>query len=169
MSYKHLTIEDRSKIEVLYQQSYSANQIAEAIGRHRSTIYRELKRVESASYDAQLAQANATEHQSLKGRRPKHTPELIQDIQTKLELTWSPEQIVGRCYQNRLSFKTEPFRAKFCVKWLGSLFFILTRIEFFSVLFLFIVVHCSSYCSSYYEPHPYTETYIICCCTNSCS
>ena len=58
MSYKHLTIEDRSKIEVLYQQSYSANQIAEAIGRHRSTIYRELKRVksDSYSYDAQLAQ-----------------------------------------------------------------------------------------------------------------
>lgn len=106
MRYKHLTIEDRSKIEVLYQEGYTECQIAEAIGRHRSTIYRELKRVESASYDAQLAQANATEHQSLKGRRSKHTPELIQDIQTKLELTWSPEQIVGCCYQNRLSFKT---------------------------------------------------------------
>ncbi|XJS10920.1 IS30 family transposase [Aerococcaceae bacterium WGS1372] len=106
MSYTHLTIEDRSKIEVLYYEGYTASQIAEAIGRHRSTIYRELKRVKSASYDAQLAQDNATKHKSLKGRRPKHTPELIQDIQTKLELTWSPEQIVGRCYQNRLSFKT---------------------------------------------------------------
>lgn len=62
MSYKHLTIEDRSKIEVLYHQGYTANQIAQAIGRHRSTIYRELKRVQSASYDAQLAQDNATEH-----------------------------------------------------------------------------------------------------------
>ena len=106
MSYKHLTIEDRSKIEILYHEGYTASQIAEAIGRHRSMIYRELKRVKSDSYDAQLAQDNASEHQSLKGRRPKHTPELIQDIQTKLELTWSPEQIVGRCYQNRLSFKT---------------------------------------------------------------
>ena len=53
-----------------------------------------------------MAQDNATEHQSLKGRRLKHTPDLIQDIQTKLELTWSAEQIVGRCYQKRLSFKT---------------------------------------------------------------
>ena len=53
-----------------------------------------------------MAQANATEHKSLKGRRPKHTPQLIQDIQTKLELTWSPEQIVGCCYQNSLSLKT---------------------------------------------------------------
>ena len=106
MSYKHLTIEDRSKIEVLYHEGYTASQITEAVGRHRSTIYREFKRVKSDSYDAQLAQDNATDHKSLKGRRPKHTPELIQDIQTKLELTWSPEQIVGRCYQNRLSLKT---------------------------------------------------------------
>src|SRR5699024_10535086 len=106
MSYKHLTIEDRSKIKVLYHEDYTVNQIAEAIGRHRSTIYRELKRVQPASYDTQLTQHNATEHQSLKGRRPKYTPELIQNIQTKLELTWSPEQIVGRCYHNRLSYKT---------------------------------------------------------------
>ena len=49
MSYKHLTIEDRSKIEVLYQEGYTACQIAEAIGRYRSTIYRELKRVESVT------------------------------------------------------------------------------------------------------------------------
>lgn len=106
MSYKHLTIEDRSKIEVLYHQGYKPNQIAQIIRRHRSTIYRELKRVQSASYDAQLAQKHTTKHQSKKGRRPKHSPELIEDIQSKLELTWSPEQITGRCYQNRLSFKT---------------------------------------------------------------
>mgnify|MGYP001638529154 FL=1 len=55
MSYKHLTIEDRSKIEILYHEGYTASQIAEAIGHHRLTIYRELKRVKSASYDAQLA------------------------------------------------------------------------------------------------------------------
>ncbi len=106
MSYKHLTIEDRSKIEILYHEGYTASQIAEAIGRHRSTIYRELKRVKSTCYDAQLAQDNATVHKFLKGRRPKHSPELILDIQAKLELTWSPEQIVGRCYQNKLSLKT---------------------------------------------------------------
>ena len=32
MSYKHLILGDRSKIEVFYQQGYSASQIAEAIG-----------------------------------------------------------------------------------------------------------------------------------------
>ena len=40
MSYKHLSIEDRSKIEVLYHEGYTVSQIAEAIGRHRSMIYR---------------------------------------------------------------------------------------------------------------------------------
>lgn len=54
---------------MLYQEGYTPCQIAEAIGRHRSTIYCELKRVQLSSYDAQLAQDNATEHKSLKGRR----------------------------------------------------------------------------------------------------
>ncbi|XJS10899.1 helix-turn-helix domain-containing protein [Aerococcaceae bacterium WGS1372] len=74
MSYKHCTVEDRSKIEVLYHQGYTASQIAQAIGCHRSTIYREPKWVQSASYDTQLAEDNATEHRFLKGRRPKYTP-----------------------------------------------------------------------------------------------
>lgn len=80
MIYKHLTTEDRSKIEVLFHEGYTASQIAQAIWRHRSTNYREFKRVRSASYDAQPAQDNATERKFLKGRRPKHTPDFIQDI-----------------------------------------------------------------------------------------
>ena len=106
MSYTHLTIEDRSKIEVLYQEGYKPSQIGQAIGRHRSTIYRELKRSQSHYYNAEMAQDHADELSALKGRNPKHSSKLIQDIQDKLELTWSPEQIVGRSYQNRLSFKT---------------------------------------------------------------
>lgn len=41
MSYTHLTIEERSKIEVLYQEGYPISQIAKLLNRHRSTIYRE--------------------------------------------------------------------------------------------------------------------------------
>ncbi|WP_083857145.1 helix-turn-helix domain-containing protein [Falseniella ignava] len=48
-------MENCSKIEVLYHEGYTVSQIAEAIGHHRLTIYREHKRVKSASYDAQLA------------------------------------------------------------------------------------------------------------------
>ncbi|WP_172974030.1 helix-turn-helix domain-containing protein, partial [Fundicoccus ignavus] len=44
MSYTYLTIEERSRIEVLVQEGYKINPIANLLGRHRSTIYRELNR-----------------------------------------------------------------------------------------------------------------------------
>ena len=53
MSYAHLTIEERSKIEILYQEGYKINHIAQLIGCHRSTIYRELKRCPTEQYKAQ--------------------------------------------------------------------------------------------------------------------
>ncbi|MFL2144322.1 IS30 family transposase, partial [Ruoffia sp. FAM 20857] len=48
----------------------------------------------------------ANQRARLKGRNPKYTVELLKDIQDKLERTWSPEQIVGRDYQGKLSFKS---------------------------------------------------------------
>lgn len=106
MSYTHLTIEERSKIEILYQEGYKINRIAQLIGRHRSTIYRELKRCPSDQYQAQDTHEGANQRARLKGRNPKYTVELLKDIQDKLERTWSPEQIVGRDYQGKISFKS---------------------------------------------------------------
>ena len=106
MSYTYLTIEERSKIEVLVQEGYKINHIANLLGRHRSTIYRELNRCLTESYVAKASQADANQLAIHKGRKAKHTPELLEDIQHKLEMTWSPEQIVGRDYQEKLSFKT---------------------------------------------------------------
>lgn len=106
MSYKHLTIEERLKIEVLNDEGYKVSRIAEIIGCHRSTIYRELKRCQINDYRAQHAQEDASTKSLSKGRHPKYTAYLLEDIREKLELTWSPEQIVGREYQGRLSFKT---------------------------------------------------------------
>lgn len=54
MSHTYLTIEERSKIEVLVQVGYKINHIANLLGRHRSTIYRELIRCSTPSYDAKL-------------------------------------------------------------------------------------------------------------------
>lgn len=106
MSYTHLTIEERSKTEILYQEGYKINRIAQLIGRHRSTIYRELKRCPTEQYKAQDTQEGANQRARLKGRNPKYTVELLKDIQDKLERTWSPEQIVGRDYQGKISFKS---------------------------------------------------------------
>lgn len=106
MSHTYLTIEERSKIEVLVQEGYKINHIANLLGRHRSTIYRELNRCSTPSYVAKASQADANQLAAHKGRKAKHTPKLLEDIQHKLEMTWSPEQIVGRDYQEKLSFKT---------------------------------------------------------------
>lgn len=106
MSYTHLTIEERSKIEVLYHEGYKITAIAKILSRHRSTIYRELNRTDSNTYNAQVCQENANQLARNKGRKPKYTTELLEDIQHKLTLTWSPEQIVGRCYEKTLSFKS---------------------------------------------------------------
>lgn len=40
MSYKHLTLNDRNKIEVLSKEGYSSRRIAKILGFHRSTISR---------------------------------------------------------------------------------------------------------------------------------
>lgn len=106
MSHTYLTIEERSKIEVLLQEGYKISHITKLLGRHRSTIYRELNRCLTESYVAKTSQEDSDLLTTHKGRKCKHTSKLLEDIQHKLELTWSPEQIVGRDYQGILSFKT---------------------------------------------------------------
>lgn len=91
MSRTYLTIEERSKIEVLVQDGYKINHIATVLGRHCSTIYRELNRSLAESYDAKVSQADAHQCAASKGRKAKHTTQLFQDIQHKLKRIWSLE------------------------------------------------------------------------------
>lgn len=65
-----------------------------------------MKRDQSDAYNAQVSQDNANQLANNKGRKYKYSSELLEDIQEKLELTWSPEQIVGHCYDKMLSFKS---------------------------------------------------------------
>ena len=44
LSYNHLSVIEKGKIEVLHKQGKSQSEIARALGRNRSTISRELKR-----------------------------------------------------------------------------------------------------------------------------
>ena len=43
-TFKHLTPYERGKISALLKEGFSPTQIAKKLGRHRSTIYREIKR-----------------------------------------------------------------------------------------------------------------------------
>lgn len=47
MSYKHLTLNDRNKIEVSNKEGYSSRRISKVLGFHHSTIASELKRCKS--------------------------------------------------------------------------------------------------------------------------
>lgn len=105
MSYKHLTLNERNKIEVLNKEGYSSRRIAKILGYHHSTISRELKRCDS-EYEANLAERDKKSKSSLIGRKIKATYEILDTIKEKLNSKWSPEQIVGCLYKEILSFKT---------------------------------------------------------------
>lgn len=70
MSYKHLTINERNKIEVLSKEGYSSRRIAKILGFHHSTISRELKRCDN-KYEAIYVQKDKIKKSSSKGRKPK--------------------------------------------------------------------------------------------------
>nr|WP_238353961.1 helix-turn-helix domain-containing protein [Paenibacillus sp. 23TSA30-6] len=57
MSYTHLSIIERSKLEILHQQGKSSRAIAEELGRHHGTICREIRRnAQLQSYEAERSQ-----------------------------------------------------------------------------------------------------------------
>ena len=76
MSYKHLTLNERNKIEVLNKEGYSSRRIAKIFDCHHSTIARELKRCNN-EYKAQTAEEDKKHKSSLKGRKNKSTNETI--------------------------------------------------------------------------------------------
>ncbi|EHT55216.1 tc3 transposase family protein [Staphylococcus aureus subsp. aureus CIG1176] len=59
MSYNHLTLTERARIEVLRQENYSLRSIARKLKRSVSTISREISRNNlNQSYQAETAQKN---------------------------------------------------------------------------------------------------------------
>lgn len=107
MSYKHLTTFERARIETLHDQGISIRTIAEKLDRSPSTISRELKRnSQDGIYRSEKAQENYEKHRLHCGRIGKWSPDLAEIINEKLNMTWSPEQIVGRLFQESISFKT---------------------------------------------------------------
>ena len=95
---KHLTFEERQFLYRLRKKGKSNTEIAELMGRHRSTIGRELDRNSGQrGYRPQQAQRRAEERR-LASRRPHKMddPDVHQYVQDKLEKYWSPDQIAGR-------------------------------------------------------------------------
>ena len=98
MPWTHLTLEQR---EVLAQRTCRGehpDDIAAAIGCHRGTVYRELRRnrTDEDYFPARAqAAADARRRSSKSAWKMEHVP-LANYVQDKLQAFWSPEQIEGR-------------------------------------------------------------------------
>lgn len=101
--YSHISLPERRKIERWRVAGMSATEIAERLGRHRSTIFRELRR--NRFHDAEIPEFNgyyALVASDIAGRRRSRRrklvlhPDLRTRVETCLRAGWSPEQIAGR-------------------------------------------------------------------------
>lgn len=101
LSYTQLSKKERFRIHIHLDKGKSIQEIAKLLGRHRSTIYREVKR---NSFNKRYLPDTA--HKKYKRRRSRKTKSKIKlcnklfwYIAQKLKLGWSPEQISGRMRQ----------------------------------------------------------------------
>ena len=106
MRYHHFTTCDRGRIEVLHKEGYSARKIGAAVGRHHSSISRELGKNDEFVYVAENAQQAYEARRQRSKSAGKFTTELAQVVEGKLAETWSPEQIAETVLKGILSFKT---------------------------------------------------------------
>jgi len=98
MNHKQLTINDRSCIANYVSEGIKDSKIAKLLGKHKSTISRELKRNGvGKEYNPVEAQDMSAERKRRCGRKRKIVAgnELYCAIVSKLVLDWSPEQIVN--------------------------------------------------------------------------
>ena len=96
MTYTHLSQSERYQIERWLQQGLHIIQISGLLNRAKSTIYRELSRLNTA-YSA----SNAIIHRQQCASRsaanaPRVDPLAWQEVKRRLSQRWSPQQIAGR-------------------------------------------------------------------------
>lgn len=99
--YGHINNAERLEIGILLRRGYSDQEIAEALGRHRSTIYRERTR---NAVGGEYVPTKASHKAYVKRKYAKYQAmRIVKDmklreyIETKLLIDeWSPDQIAGR-------------------------------------------------------------------------
>jgi len=100
MNYKHLSIEEREKIQEMLWAKRSIRDIAKALDRSPASISREIKRNKPPIhkvYAPRLAHRRALDHRKKRGREKRLKNDTIREyVVTHLKSKWSPEQISGR-------------------------------------------------------------------------
>lgn len=102
--YTQITAAERYTLARLRQHHVPLATIARLLGRHRSTLYREVRRNAThhdGGYRAELADAYARTRRSRSRRNQRFTPADWAQVHTQLRELWSPEQIAGRFRHER--------------------------------------------------------------------
>jgi IS30 family transposase len=95
----HITKSQRYTISILLKNGKNRTEIAEALGKHKSSIGRELKRNcdnRNKEYKCDLAQRKYSQRQAEKPKKQYFTDEIKRYVLDGLAQYYSPEQIVGR-------------------------------------------------------------------------
>lgn len=112
MNYRHFTIEERCCLREYYVKGKSYREIAKLLGKNVSSVSRELRRNctfyrDVPRYYPYTAQKKSDLRNSYRHRGVFWDKEVLDYIDEKLALTWSPEQIANTpCGMKMPSFKT---------------------------------------------------------------
>lgn len=109
-NYTHLSISDRRRFYTFLEMKLSMTDIAKKLGKHRSTLYRELERnQEPDGYVPGAAQLKAAERAKQKKPSKIEKDGYLRDyIVRSLKKNWSPEQISGRMKFHKLTIYVCP-------------------------------------------------------------
>jgi IS30 family transposase len=95
-NYSHLTLEERCRLRGMTEMGLSVSEIAGRLGRHRSTVQRELARNRCVDgYRPDSAERRAWARK-LRGSKIARSTRLRDHVEDRLAMGWSPEQIAGR-------------------------------------------------------------------------
>ena len=105
MNYRQLNIEERSTLTALRQHGLGICAIAVHLRRHRTTLWRELRR-NASPHDGRYRASRANEYavaRRKRSRRNKHfDPGQMTRVEELLRQEWSPEQVAGHLLRKRL-------------------------------------------------------------------
>src|SRR5215203_2769912 len=105
MTYRQLSPEERYMLAALRRQGLNQAEIARALGRHRSTVCRELRRNSTRAdgrYRAFTAQERTNGRRSRSRRNRRFGAEDFALVEELLCRQWSPEQVAGRLARSGL-------------------------------------------------------------------
>ena len=104
--YKQLSAEERGKIEAYRSLNCSISKIASLISRSKSTVYEEIRRGKyNGRYTARIAQNRAEKRRRESHKHSKwRDSELLNFIERRLKMRWSPEIISHELRENGVKF-----------------------------------------------------------------